>query len=412
MYAPEPVVHLTHTYNHRAIVNSRTDPAQLARTSDAAFLRDALLRTRERTLGLLADYVAALGESCEVPRRAELNPPLWEICHVAWFQDWWLARNPDWAQGVQCKHDLPKLQSRLPNADARLNSSTIAHDTRWEIGLPDLKGTREYLASSLQATLKLLDQADALCCQQPDQADQYLYFFRLSVLHEQMHNEAAVFMAKLLNIPLSQHHARRASVQPCGELHQLEVPANRWTLGWQGAGFAFDNEVPACPVQVNAFEIDSRPVSWAQYLEFMQATQHPAPPFIALRNGQWLDLAYGQEKPLDSHAPAENISWLSAQAYCEWAGRRLPTEAEWECAVHTQAAMQWGHVWEWTADTFLPFKGFEMHPYVDYSKPWFHDRKVLKGASWATSPEMVHPKYRNYFQPDRQDVLSGFRTCK
>lgn len=110
-------------------MNSRTNPAQLARTSNAAFLRDALLRTRERTLGLLADYVAALGEECKVPRRPELNPPLWELCHVAWFQDWWLARNPDWALGVQCSHHAPKLESRLANADARLNSSTM-HTTR------------------------------------------------------------------------------------------------------------------------------------------------------------------------------------------------------------------------------------------------------------------------------------------
>ncbi|MEQ9107647.1 MAG: SUMF1/EgtB/PvdO family nonheme iron enzyme [Limnobacter sp.] len=392
-------------------MNSRTNPAQLARTSNAAFLRDALLRTRERTLGLLADYVAALGEECKVPRRPELNPPLWELCHVAWFQDWWLARNPDWALGVQCSHNAPKLESRLANADARLNSSTIAHDTRWEIGLPNLHGTREYLAATLKDTLQLLEQADALCCRQPEKADQCLYFFRLCVLHEQMHNEAAVFMARLLDIPLSQHHAQRPGVQACGELQPLKLPATQWTLGWQGDGFAFDNEVPAFAVQIDAFEMDSRPVSWAQFLQFAQKTQHATPPFLAFNNGDWIDQSYGQQRPLNLNAPAENISWLDAQAYCEWAQRRLPTEAEWEYAAHTQAAMQWGQVWEWTANTFLPFDGFEMHPYVDYSKPWFHDRKVLKGASWATSAEMVHPKYRNYFQPDRQDVLSGFRTC-
>lgn len=392
-------------------MNSRINPAQLARTANAAFLRDAFLRTRERTLGLLADYVAKLGKECRVPRRPELNPPLWELCHVGWFQEWWLARNPDWALGVDCGHDAPKLASRLPDADARLNSSTIAHDTRWEIGLPDLQGTKNYLAEVLADTLKLLGEADALCSQQPAKADQYLYFFRLSVLHEQMHNEAAVFMAKLLDIPLTPHHAQRPDVQVSGEPVQLQLQAGPWTLGWHGEGFAFDNELPACTLEVPEFEMDSRPVSWSQYLDFIQATGHPLPPFVEYRDAQWLEHGYGKVSPLDLNAPACNVSWLDAIAYCEWAGRRLPCEAEWEYAAHTQINMQWGQVWEWTSSTFLPFDGFEMHPYVDYSKPWFHDRKVLKGASWATSPEMVHPKYRNYFQPDRRDVLSGFRTC-
>lgn len=400
-----------HPHYRSALVNSRIHPAHLARTANADFLRSALLRTRERTLGLLEDYVAALGPDCKVPCRPELNPPLWELCHVAWFQDWWLARNPDWASGVHCNPDAPKLESRLVNADARLNSSTIAHDTRWEVGLPDLQGTRDYLAASLGDTLVLLHEADALCAAHPAKADQFLYFFRLCVLHEQMHNEAAVFMAKLLNIPLRDHNARRPGVPECGESRLLHLPAGQWILGWQGEGFAFDNEVPPCVVQLQAFALDSRPVSWAQYLAFAQQRQHELPPFIEFRHGDWVDLSHGRQSLLNLNAPAENISWLDAQAYCEWAGRRLPTEAEWEYAAHTHPDMQWGQVWEWTSSTFLPFDGFEMHPYVDYSKPWFHDRKVLKGASWATSAEMVHPKYRNYFQPDRRDVLSGFRTC-
>ncbi|MCZ8016380.1 MAG: selenoneine synthase SenA [Limnobacter sp.] len=393
-------------------MNKQPSPAQLARTAGAAFLREALLRTRERTLGLLADYVATLGADCHVPCRPGLNPPLWELCHVAWFQDWWLARNPDWALGLACNPDHPRTESRLPNADARLNSSTIAHDTRWEIGLPDLQGTRNYLQSALDETLKLLEKADELCREHPEKSDQFLYFFRLSLLHEQMHNEAAVFMAKLLNIPLSPQYARRAGAQVSKSNVQLEIPASKWVLGWQTSGFAFDNELPAHTVQIGAFQIDSQPVSWAQYLQFIQATGHTAPPFIAFEQGLWMNVAFGQKRPLNLHAPAENLSWFDAQAYCQWAGRRLPTEAEWEYAAHTQPDMTWGQVWEWTADTFLPFAGFKMHPYVDYSQPWFHDRKVLKGASWATAPEMVHPKYRNYFQPERQDVLSGFRTCK
>ncbi|HEX4856747.1 MAG TPA: DinB family protein, partial [Limnobacter sp.] len=190
-------------------MNSIPSPSHLVRTADADFLRAALIRTRERTLGLLSDYAASLGEECRVPCRPELNPPLWELCHVAWFQDWWLARNPDWHLGVKCRPDGPRRESRLYNADARLNSSAIAHDTRWDIGLPDLQGTRQYLADSLADTLRLLDEADQLCSRQPSLSDQYLYFFRLCVLHEQMHNEAAVFMAKLLNIPLRGEFAVR-----------------------------------------------------------------------------------------------------------------------------------------------------------------------------------------------------------
>ena len=404
-------------------MNAEPNPAELARTAGADFLHEALLRTRARTLGLLGDYVAALGAECKVPCLPELNPPLWEICHVAWFQDWWLARNPQWQEGARCNPDHPKLPSRLLDADERLNSSTIAHDRRWDIGLPDLQGTQNYLAHSLKDSLAMLDTAKTGCQEQPERRDALLYFFRLSLLHEQMHNEAAVFMAKQLNIPLSPEFAKRPLLLPAmpdhpqhlakadSAIQSLQLPAVRWVLGWQGDGFAFDNELPPQPVELSAFEIDSQPVSWANYLEFVAQTGHPLPPFVCCQSGQWFDLSFAQQKQLDMSQPASNVSWHDAQAYCQWAGRRLPTEAEWEYAAHTAPGFQWGHVWEWTSSTFLPFSGFEMHPYVDYSQPWFHDRKVLKGASWATSAEMMHLKYRNYFQPERVDVFSGFRTC-
>ncbi|MBS1221228.1 MAG: Serine/threonine kinase, partial [Proteobacteria bacterium] len=98
-------------------------------------------------------------------------------------------------------------------------------------------------------------------------------------------------------------------------------------------------------------------------------------------------------------------------AWCCWAGRRLPTEAEWEAAAMTQAGFEWGQVWEWTASRFLPYPGFVAHPYRDYSAPWFGDRYVLRGASRATSPRMAHPRYRNFFLPERNDVPNGFRSC-
>jgi ergothioneine biosynthesis protein EgtB len=406
-----------------------------ARFATATELACLLQETRQRTLGLLDDYVRALGTECIVPQGAELNPPLWELCHVAWFQDWWLSRNPQWKLGTLIAPTIDRLPSRLPDSDWRLDSSLIAHERRWDIGLPNLDGTRAYLESSLNDNLKLLETLDPVHA-----TDQELYFFRLSVFHEQMHNEAAVFMAKMLNIPLRAEVSGYAQLADFSQSRtptlQISLPSGDHFLGWKGQGFAFDNELPGHSVHIHAFEMDSQPVSWQYYLEFAQATSNTLPVGIEFREGQWWNTwSVGSSKGpgtlLDLNAAACNVSWDDAQAYCAWAGRRLPTEAEWEYAVELHAAepnaaqlsamqstprMVWGEVWEWTANTFLPYCGnpsdFEMHPYQDYSKPWFHDRKVLKGGSWAASYHMKHPKYRNFFQPDRRDVLSGFRTCK
>lgn len=404
--------------------------AQSARTAGRQTLAHQLRDARERTLALFASSRAALGDALVVPFSPELNPPLWELGHIGWFADWWIARNPQRGRGVGADPQVPRTPARQArrglDADALYDSSRIAHALRWQLALPDADTTVLDLNASLQDTLRLLEDA-------PD-TDEGLYFFRLALFHEDMHAEAAVYMAQTLGhdpyaagtLP---HPIAPATAQPAAD-EMLSVPAMDWSMGHQGPGFAFDNELGTCTLHVPAFQIDAAPVTWARYLPFVEAggyeqnkwwseegwawrrAQEQQAPRYLQRSGRqrWARQCWGQWLPLDLDDIACHLSAFEAEAWCAWADRRLPSEAEWELAAHTVAGFEWGSVWEWTATPFAPYPGFEPHPYVDYSAPWFDGRPVLKGASQATSPRMRHPKYRNYFERHRNDIVAGFRS--
>jgi EgtB-related family protein len=280
--------------------------------------------------------------------------------------------------------------------------------------LPDLAGTQAYLAQVLQRSLDHLQVLQNA----PDRvSDQALYFWRLVLQHEDMHNEASVYMAQALGLELPEALCGRAKV--IGHSSDQEatkdggssiwVPAQVHTLGHSGPGFAFDNERLAHPVALEAFDIDAQAVSWARYLAFVQATGHAGPPHVRCEQGVWQVQNFGQWQAMDLQAPAVHLNAHDAHAWCQWAGRRLPTEAEWACAAQ-HPGFAWGQVWEWTASDFLPYPGFEAHPYRDYSAPWWQGHRVLRGASTATSAHVVDVRYRNFFVPERRDIFAGFRS--
>lgn len=368
------------------------DPAQQARQGDAAVLAGLLQASRADTLAAFAAWQAA--DALAVPQRPTLNPPLWELGHVGWFARWWLGRNPERMHGERANPDAP----RPPNAgDALYHSSRVPHAARWGLPLPGPAQTLAELEQGLAEALALLVGAP--------HDDAALYFHRLALLHEDMHHEAALYMAQASGVAMPHAPRPRALPMPA----QLAVPACTVALGHAGSGFAFDNECGARREPVAAFEIDAHAVRWAEYLPFVVATGHPQPPHLRRAGTAWQVQRWGAWQPLDEAEAACHLSQPDALAWCRWAGRHLPTEAQWVAGL--AQGMAWGDVWEWTATAFAPWPGFTPHPYVDYSAPWFDGRPVLRGASFATPARLAHPAFRNYFTAERCDVFAGFRSC-
>lgn len=393
------------------VVKSLTTPSDF-RSTDFDGIYETLLHTWRRTATLLDDFTAALGKECEVPYRETLNPPIWEIGHFNWFYEWFITRNPEWHMGLQADHDVPRSRSRLPDTDKILDSSAIGHEPRWEaisLGRDMILQYQEQVHEDVLAHLEMARERAS----RGGNPDELGYFFKLCVLHEQMHNEAAVYMASQLGITLTP-----SAANPTGAIYstqanqQIDIQSQEWTLGWTDSGYCFDNELPPTQIALPHFEIDSQPVCWQQYLEFSQSTGHPLPSGFKLQTGELVEESFGHTRLVDPLEPTSHVSWYDAKAYCKWAGRDLPSEAQWECATTAHPEISWGWVWEWTDSDFFGFEGFVAHPYTAYSEPWFNERKVLKGASWATAQAMISRKYRNFFQPERTDVLSGFRTCR
>jgi iron(II)-dependent oxidoreductase len=347
-----------------------------------------LLAAREHFARVSAGFD---GERLLGPKLDIVNPPLWEIGHVGWFQEHWCLR---WDDGHRARDSI------LPNADALYDSSAIAHDTRWDLPLPSLQQTRAYLQNVLDKTLARIEREP----ENPSLA----YFVRLCTLHEDMHAEALHYTRQTLGYEDPQAGAgARIGQRSAGD---IEIPGGRLRLGAERGTdeFVFDNEKWAHDVELAPFSISARPVTNAEYLAYVEAGG-PAPRYWRRADAGWEERRFDKWISVRNEEPVRHVSWDEARLYCRWAGRRLPTEAEWQRAAGEFA---WGALWEWTESTFASFPGFSADPYADYSQPWFGTHKVLRGASFATPPRVRRATFRNFYLPQRADIFAGFRTCR
>ena len=411
---------------------SGLDSASL-RSAGKELLSLALIDARNHTLRwasaleAAADGAAlALPADLPAPLAAELDPVLWTLGHIGWFQEYWIARNVQRACGERADPTHPRLASIVPEADAWWDPATVGRPRRRELALgalADLPATRAYLVDTLETTLELLAAIVS-------EDDASLYFHRLALFHEEMHAEAFAVLAQTLGIDDKAGLVARITTRP--PRPSLYLPATRWLLGSSGAGFRFDNEAEPHPVDVPEFEIDAQAVTWGQFGEFVEDGGYDERAHWSQDGWDWLQREgrrtprhvdqmrhgvlqrrFGVLARVAAAHPAVHVSWYEADAWCRWAGRRLPSEVEWEAAAHQGATrgFRWGDVHEWTATTLRPYPGFVAGPWRDYSLPAFGASKVLRGASFATRPSLRGARLRGFAPAERDDGFFGFRSC-
>ena len=440
----------------QTIAESRT--RRLSTASSAQTLVQRLRAARERTLLLASDLT---GSQLLGPRLAIVNPPLWEIAHVAWFQEYWCLR-------YRSEDDI--APSMISAADALYDSARVPHDTRWDLPLLPFDAVLLYLGDVLERVLERLQRESASL--------PLRYLAELAAAHEEMHCEAFTYTRQTLGYA-SPH--RGAATLPTGDNcpGDAAIGGGEFMLGApHGENFVFDNEKWQHPVALKPYKIARTAVTNGEFAGFVdcggyrqrefwcaegwrwrESAGAEAPVYWTREGGQWQQRVYNRVQRLSLDAAVIHVNWYEADAWCRWAGRRLPTEAEWEqaaamsptgsrggegkrtypwgeqmpgatranlygsCgAVAPVAAFAagdsaWGcrqmmgNAWEWTADWFNPYPEFERDPYKEYSEPWFGNHKVLRGGCYATSAALLRNTWRNFYTPDRRDVFAGFRTC-
>jgi len=412
---------------------------------------------RRRTLAL----VDPVSERDLVTQHSALMSPIaWDLAHMGYFEELWLVRR---VGGLQPLADHGDLYEAFAHA----------RDERGDLPILEPKAALLYLAAVRHRTLDVLDRIEL------DGGDRLLaggFVYRMVVQHEHQHLETMLATLQLRDG--TPHPLPDVPGPPSAALGAREalVAGGRFSLGVDGDPWAYDNERPAHEVELAPFWLDTAPVSNGDYLAFIadggyadarlwaadgwrwcqdEGVEHPL--FWRREgDGAWSRVRFGNLGELPPDEPVQHVCWYEADAFARWAGKRLPSEAEWERAASWEATSgkrryPWGDrapddelanlggarfgpavagsypegespegvrqligdVWEWTSSDFGGYPGFESFPYDEYSEVFFGDEyKVLRGPSWATHPVVARATFRNWDLPIRRQIFAGFRCAR
>ncbi|HET7507126.1 MAG TPA: SUMF1/EgtB/PvdO family nonheme iron enzyme [Solirubrobacterales bacterium] len=372
----------------------------------------ALAEARERTLALIEPLD---DEQLNRVWSPILSPLAWDLGHIANFEELWLVQRVGGREPL--RGELGRFYDAIENP----------RKVRGELPILRDEELRAYMADVRERTLAVLEGVEI----GPDVEDPLLrdgFVYEMLLAHELQHNETMLQLLQLVpgyepgrgagHLSPGQtpgQLARRFEYPPVREMPHtpdaVVVEAGSYEVGAPANGFAYDNERPRHTVELAAFEIDRTPVTNGAYISYMEATGAEPPLYWEREGDGWVDTARGRRAPIDLSGPVIHVSWDQADGFARWAGKRLPTEFEWEAARPQLEGV--GHGWEWTSSHFLAYPGFEVFPYREYSEVFFGDEyRVLRGSSWATHPRVARPSFRNWDLPQRNQIFSGIRCAR
>lgn len=434
-----------------------------ANSTESSSLRSAIERLLEEARARTLLLVSGLSDE-DLHRQHDplMSPIIWDIGHIAHFEELWLTRNLD---GPIEFSEMPGLYNPFEHPRA----------TRASLPIPPFS---EMLARLEEIRGRVLERLETI---EFDESNPLLaggYVYHMVLQHEYQHNET---MLQTLQLKQGAPYAapRRVHASDAGSgrglTGMITVAAGDYPVGTDDRSEAYDNERPSHTVHLDAFEIDVSAVTNREFLQFIDDGGYVnpanwseagekwladsgafAPKFWQRDGTDWQTHSMDKSGPVESDNPVCHVSFYEAEAYARWAGKRLPTEQEWEVAAswdperRTNRIFPWGDtptpddanidqlsfgtapvgsyarnfsplgcygmigdMWEWTSSDFVAYPGFQSFPYEEYSEAFFGtEYKVLRGGSWATRPGAVRNSFRNWDYPIRRQIFSGFRCAR